>query len=43
MGPDVDMAGPSFNTKGPRGHTPKGGTGFGVGTLLGLVESAATT
>ncbi len=39
----VDMAGPSFNTKGPRGHTPKGGTGFGVGTLLGLVESAATT
>ena len=39
----VDIAGPAFNTKGPRGHTPKGGTGFGVGTLLRLVESATTT
>jgi leucyl aminopeptidase len=37
----VDIAGPAFNTKGPKGHTPKGGTGFGVGTLLALVESSA--
>jgi len=37
----VDIAGPAFNAKGPKGHHPKGGTGFGVGTLLTLVESAA--
>ena len=37
----VDMAGPAFNDKGPKGHHPKGGTGFGVGTLLTLVESSA--
>jgi leucyl aminopeptidase len=34
----VDIAGPSFNEKGPRGRTPKGGTGFGVSTLVTLVE-----
>ncbi len=38
----VDIAGPAFNDKGPKGHHPKGGTGFGVGTLLSLVESSAT-
>ena len=38
----VDMAGPAFNDKGPKGHHPKGGTGFGVGTLLTLVESSAS-
>ena len=38
----VDIAGPAFNNKGPKGHTPKGGTGFGVGTLLSLVESSAS-
>ena len=38
----VDIAGPAFNSKGPKGHTPKGGTGFGVGTLLSLVESSAS-
>jgi leucyl aminopeptidase len=37
----VDIAGPAFNDKGPKGHHPKGGTGFGVGTLLTLVESSA--
>ncbi len=37
----VDIAGPAFNEKGPQGHHPKGGTGFGVGTLLTLVESSA--
>ena len=35
----VDIAGPAFSTTGPKGHVPKGGTGFGVGTLLALVES----
>jgi leucyl aminopeptidase len=39
----VDIAGPAFNDKGPKGHHPKGGTGFGVGTLLALVESSTTT
>ena len=29
----VDIAGPAFSTTGPKGHVPKGGTGFGVGTL----------
>ncbi|AKT52098.1 leucyl aminopeptidase [Arsenicicoccus sp. oral taxon 190] len=34
----VDIAGPSFNEQGPRGFTPKGGTGFGVATLVRLAE-----
>ncbi|MGG5257633.1 leucyl aminopeptidase [Phycicoccus avicenniae] len=34
----IDIAGPSFNEKGPRGRNPKGGTGFGVATLVALVE-----
>jgi leucyl aminopeptidase len=34
----IDIAGPSFNEKGARGVDPKGGTGYGVGTLLTLVE-----
>ena len=38
----VDIAGPAFNDKGPKGHHPKGGTGFGVATLLTLVESSAS-
>ena len=38
----VDIAGPAFNAKAPKGHTPKGGTGFGVGMLLALVESSAS-
>ncbi|WP_270889077.1 leucyl aminopeptidase [Pedococcus sp. 5OH_020] len=37
----VDIAGPSFNEGSPWGYTPKGGTGFGVGTLLTLVETYA--
>jgi len=36
----VDIAGPAFKDKGPKGHHPKGGTGFGVATLLTLVESS---
>ncbi len=35
----VDIAGPAFNDKGAKGHHPKGGTGFGVGTLVSLIES----
>ncbi|TPG18341.1 leucyl aminopeptidase [Pedococcus bigeumensis] len=37
----VDIAGPSYNEGSPWGYTPKGGTGFGVGTLLALVEGYA--
>ena len=37
----VDIAGPSFNEGAAFGYTPKGGTGFGVGTLLALVEGYA--
>ena len=35
----IDIAGPSFNEKAPTGYDPKGGTGFGVRTLVGLAES----
>jgi leucyl aminopeptidase len=37
----VDIAGPSFNEGGAWGHTPKGGTGYGVATLLSLAEGYA--
>jgi leucyl aminopeptidase len=37
----IDIAGPSFNEGGAWGHTPKGGTGFGVATLLSLAEGYA--
>ena len=35
----LDIAGPSFNDGGPFGYTPKGGTGFGVRTLVRLAET----
>ena len=35
----LDIAGPAFNDKAPTGYWPKGGTGFGVRTLVGLAES----
>ena len=38
----IDIAGPSFNEKGAHGATPKGGTGYGVATLLALVEGRAS-
>ncbi len=38
----VDIAGPSFNEKGAFGYTPKGGTGYGVATLLALIEGRAS-
>jgi leucyl aminopeptidase len=37
----IDIAGPAFNDKAPTGYWPKGGTGFGVRTLVGLAESYA--
>jgi leucyl aminopeptidase len=40
----LDIAGPAFNSRGPYGHVPSGGTGFAVGTLVGLAgELAAGT
>ena len=30
---------PSYNEGGPFGYTPKGGTGFGVRTLVRLAET----
>ena len=38
----LDIAGPARNTEGPFGYTPKGGTGFGVRTLVALAEAMAT-
>lgn len=37
----LDIAGPSFNTAGPRDYTPKGGTGAGVRTIIAAVEGQA--
>lgn len=37
-----DIAGPSFNERAEHDYTPKGGTGFGVRTLLAFVEGRAT-
>jgi leucyl aminopeptidase len=38
----LDIAGPSYNETKPWGYTPKGGTGHGVRTLVGLAEDLAT-
>ena len=37
----VDIAGPAFNTGGPWGHTPKGGTGVPVRTMIAVIEDIA--
>jgi leucyl aminopeptidase len=37
----IDIAGPSFNTGGPYGYTPTGGTGAGLRTLVRLAEDLA--
>jgi leucyl aminopeptidase len=37
----LDIAGPSYNEAKPWGYTPKGGTGHGVRTLVGLAEDLA--
>jgi len=35
----LDIAGPARNTEGAYGYTPKGGTGFGVRTLMALADA----
>ena len=37
----IDIAGPSYNTGGPRGYTTKGGTGVPVRTLIAFLEDVA--
>ncbi|MCW2527482.1 MAG: putative cytosol aminopeptidase [Pseudonocardiales bacterium] len=37
----MDIAGPAWNSGGPHGYTPKGGTGYGLRTMLTLLERAA--
>ena len=39
----IDMAGPAYNGDNGWGYTPKGGTGFGVRTLVTLLEDIAAT
>jgi leucyl aminopeptidase len=39
----VDIAGPSFNSKGAHGYTPVGGTGVLVRTLVRLLEDVAAS
>jgi leucyl aminopeptidase len=38
----LDIAGPAFNEGSARGHTPKGGTGAGVRTLIEVARSFAS-
>ncbi|EME21661.1 leucyl aminopeptidase [Rhodococcus triatomae] len=37
----IDIAGPSYNTGGPFGYTPKGGTGVPVRTMITVLEDIA--
>ncbi|MBE7193719.1 MAG: leucyl aminopeptidase, partial [Gordonia polyisoprenivorans] len=37
----IDIAGPAFNTSGPWGYTPKGGTGVPVRTITKVLEDIA--
>ncbi|MBT0565317.1 leucyl aminopeptidase [Williamsia sp. CHRR-6] len=37
----IDVAGPAFNTGGPWGYTPKGGTGVPVRTMIAVIEDIA--
>ncbi|MFH5823331.1 leucyl aminopeptidase [Georgenia sp. AZ-5] len=37
----LDIAGPAYNESAAYGYTPKGGTGMGLRTLLGVLEQAA--
>lgn len=37
----LDIAGPGYNTGGPYGYTPSGGTGFGVATMVEFVAARA--
>lgn len=35
----LDIAGPAYNSGGPWGHVPSGGTGFGIPTIVEYVEA----
>jgi len=37
----MDIAGPAYNTSGPWGYNPKGGTGVPVRTLFAVLEDIA--
>jgi leucyl aminopeptidase len=37
----LDITGPAWNSGGPHGYTPKGGTGAGVPTIFSVLESIA--
>lgn len=37
----IDVAGPAYNTGGPWGYTPTGGTGVPVRTIFGVLEDIA--
>jgi leucyl aminopeptidase len=37
----IDIAGPAYNTTGPWGYTPKGGTGVPTRTLFAVLEDIA--
>ncbi|WP_433781834.1 leucyl aminopeptidase [Actinomycetospora sp. CA-101289] len=37
----LDIAGPAFNTGGPHGYTPKGGTGVPVRTIAAVLDDVA--
>jgi leucyl aminopeptidase len=37
----LDIAGPAWNTGGPWGHVPSGGTGYGISTLVEYVRQLA--
>ena len=39
----LDIAGPAFNSGGPWGYSPKGGTGVPVRTLIAVIEDIAAT
>ena len=38
----LDVAGPAYNTGGPWGHVPSGGTGFSISTIVELVSARAS-
>ena len=37
----IDIAGPAYNTSGPWGYTPKGGTGVPARTMFAVLEDIA--
>ncbi|MCX6395815.1 MAG: leucyl aminopeptidase [Propionibacteriales bacterium] len=39
----LDVAGPAYNTGGPWGHVPSGGTGFSISTIVELVSARAAS